>query len=178
MKRVFKGVVVLWAMALVGWAIARAQGWVGDPTVADVEDASPRLMPATKSDAGEGARAKRDPGPDDAADEGLRGTLGGTKAGPVFVPQDAAPTRQEAPAPEAAPQPPADWDGLLGHLPAAEDEALLPATKSDMMNGIGGLIGTKGTTTGAEGLGARGSGLGHTNPPPEAQSHHEPAAPR
>lgn len=53
--------------------------------------------------------------------------------------------------------------GVLGALRdnATLDSALgATGLNADMMSGIGGLIGTKGTQMGAGGLGARGSGLG------------------
>jgi len=53
--------------------------------------------------------------------------------------------------------------GVLGALrdDATLDSALgATGLNADMMNGIGGLIGTKGTQIGSGGLGARGSGLG------------------
>jgi hypothetical protein len=53
--------------------------------------------------------------------------------------------------------------GVLGALrDDAQLDSVLGASglNADMMNGIGGLIGNKGTQMGAGGLGARGSGLG------------------
>lgn len=61
--RPWRFVATCWAVLLLALAIARAQGWLDDdPQPPRDTGSTRRYMPATKADAGEGARAKRETG--------------------------------------------------------------------------------------------------------------------
>lgn len=98
-------------------------------------------------DAGEGAKAKKDEG----------------KVGKKDAKMDKAKGDKVQMQKQQLDKEIAENAGVLGALrdDATLDSALgATGLNADMMNGIGGLIGTKGTQMGSGGLGARGSGLG------------------
>ena len=123
MKRVLRALAVLWALALVGWAIAAAQGWVGaDDTkeLTNAEDTGDRpLFRATKSDAGEGA-ADRKERRKKARLELQRREQQRRDAEALQAPVDTPPT-------------------TLFPATKSDNPALFPSTKSDMMEAIGPL---------------------------------------
>jgi hypothetical protein len=97
-------------------------------------------------DAGEGAKAKKEEGKVGKKDSKLEKTKG-----------DKVQMQKQQLDKEIA-----ENAGLLGALRDDSQLADLGATglNNNLMNGIGGLIGTKGTQMGSGGLGARGGGLG------------------
>ncbi len=98
-------------------------------------------------DAGEGAKAKKDEG----------------KVGKKDAKMDKAKGDKVQMQKQQLDKEIAENAGVLGALrdDATLDSALgATGLNAEMMNGIGGLIGTKGTQMGSGGLGARGSGLG------------------
>jgi hypothetical protein len=157
LKRALKILGVLWAVGLVGWAVAAAQGWVGADAGKELtssEDTGDRpLLRATKSDAGEGAVLQKERRKKARLERQRR------EAEALQKPAEPAPSTEGA-----APLLPATKSATVPLRPEQDQPALLPSTKSDMLDGIGGLRPRTGTQMGSGGLGARGSGLNETEP--------------
>ncbi len=106
-----------------------------------------KKKPDNNPDAGEGAKAKKEEG----------------KVGKKDAKMDKAKGEKVQMQKQQLDKEIADNAGVLGALrDDSQLDSVLGATglNADMMSGIGGLIGAKGTQMGAGGLGARGSGLG------------------
>ncbi|MES2644245.1 MAG: hypothetical protein V4850_32465 [Myxococcota bacterium] len=162
MKRALKILGVLWAVGLVGWAVAAAQGWVGAEASKELtrsEDTGDRpLLRATKSDAGESVVVEKERRKKARLQRERR------EAEALQKLAEPAPTTEGA-----APLLPATKSAAVPPRPEQDQPALLPSTKSSMLDGIGGLRPARGTQIGSGGLGARGSGLGETEPQTQDQ---------
>lgn len=122
-ERVLGALALLWALALGAWAVLGAQGQsvseTGSPT-------TPELMPATKSDAGRGAKAKVQ-----ALEAPMKPeappVMPATKFGPI-TPLSPPPAQEDVPqqAPRRAP-PPTD---------AQRPPPVMPATKSGVLGAM------------------------------------------